>query len=70
MDTSGITAGIQGLPIAQARQITQKEINLDQAPNITIWPSWWPRMPFLPISIQVVHPLTLLVGEFYAWIQD
>jgi hypothetical protein len=56
LDTSGIPGGIQGLPIAQARQVTQKEINLDQAPNITVWPSWWPRMPFLPISIQVVYP--------------
>ncbi len=29
--------------------------DLNAPPQIRIWPSWWPRLPFLPLRIQVVQ---------------
>ncbi len=53
-DAAQLFGDIQGKPTAIARQIVQTKWELDQLPNISITPAWWPRLPFLPFRIKVV----------------
>lgn len=39
-------------PSRAKRQLTEK-YNLTNPPQISIFPSWWPRLPFLPFRIKV-----------------
>ena len=49
-------ADIQGKPVAEARQIAQSKWGLEQIPNITVTPAWWPRLPFLSFRIKGITP--------------
>jgi hypothetical protein len=42
-----------GLSPAQAGQRLADALPLSKPPHITLFPSWWPRMPFLPFRISV-----------------
>lgn len=42
-----------GQPVALAAQNMAAELPLDTPPQISVSPSWWPRLPFLPLRIQV-----------------
>jgi hypothetical protein len=40
-----------GLSPAQAGQRLADSLPLAEPPHITLFPAWWPRMPFLPFRI-------------------
>ena len=42
-----------GLSPAQAGQRLAASLPLAEAPHITLFPAWWPRMPFLPFRISI-----------------
>jgi hypothetical protein len=42
-----------GQPVSLATQSMAAELLLDAPPQVSISPSWWPRLPFLPLRIQV-----------------
>ncbi len=43
----------QGLAPAEAAARLSASLSLQAAPRITLTPSWWPRLPFLPFRIQI-----------------
>jgi hypothetical protein len=43
-----------GLSPAQAGQRLVEALPLSEPPTITLFPSWWPRLPFLPFRISVM----------------
>jgi len=43
-----------GQPVDQAAQNIAQALDLDTPPQISLSPSWWPRLPFLPLRIQVI----------------
>ncbi len=43
-----------GLKPAEAINRLQSALPLDQVPQISVKPRWWPRMPFLPFRIDVI----------------
>ncbi|MEW6717910.1 MAG: baseplate J/gp47 family protein [Chloroflexota bacterium] len=45
---------ILGLPPSQAKERLSTHLNLEASPTITLTPSWWPRLPFIPFRIQVI----------------
>jgi len=45
---------IAGRTPAEAQTWLQDTLPLEKPPEITTWPSWWPRLPWLPLRIQVV----------------
>jgi len=53
---ASIVRAVQGRAITEASSSLQARLSLIEPPHIRIWPSWWPRMPFLPFRIQVVKP--------------
>jgi hypothetical protein len=42
-----------GLAPAQARQRLIEALPLAEPPTFTLFPSWWPRLPFLPFRISI-----------------
>ncbi|NMB90266.1 MAG: hypothetical protein GYA17_18045, partial [Chloroflexi bacterium] len=48
-----IRAVLGQAPLAAA-QALQSQLSLDGAPEIVVWPAWWPRLPFLPFRIEVM----------------
>jgi|GEM_PF-117141 len=42
-----------GLSISQAAQSMAAELPLGAPPQVSVSPAWWPRLPFLPLRIQV-----------------
>ncbi|MBE9524176.1 MAG: baseplate J/gp47 family protein [Chloroflexi bacterium] len=42
-----------GLPIADAQARLSNNLPLNDPPTITMQPTWWPRLPFLPFRISV-----------------
>ncbi|MHB0989229.1 MAG: baseplate J/gp47 family protein [Bellilinea sp.] len=54
VDAAQLFGDLRGKPTAEARQIVQSKWELNQLPNISIAPAWWPRLPFLPYRIKVV----------------
>lgn len=49
-----VIQAIQGRGIAEARQILQNRLFLEEPPQIILFPAWWVRMPFLPARIALV----------------
>lgn len=41
------------LPADQAAEILMEQLGLKTAPQIQLWPEWWPYLPFLPVRIEV-----------------
>jgi hypothetical protein len=46
-------AAAMGLPPTQAAQRLQQNLPLERPPRISLVPTWWPRMPFLPFRIHI-----------------
>ena len=44
-----------GLQAGEVQGVLMQLFDLNAPPQIRIWPSWWPRLPFLPLRIQVVQ---------------
>ncbi len=51
--TDAIAQSVRGLPPAQAAERLRQSLLLAEAPVIRIFPSWWPRLPLLPLRIAV-----------------
>ena len=51
---------LRGVTLSQAQAILENRVTLNAAPVITIQPSWWPRLPVLPMRISFS---TLLPAE-------
>ena len=54
LSSSQITRLVQGLPPEEAARRLASSLSLASPPQISLWPSWWLRLPFLPFRIQVV----------------
>ena len=52
-NTPEITRRLLGQPPSQAKEQLAKEYNFDQPPAISLYPEWWPWLPFLPFRINV-----------------
>lgn len=46
---------IRGQSIENASRILQDLLALNSEPKITLFPSWWGRLPFIPFRIEVVQ---------------
>ncbi len=45
---------VQGRELAEAKRVLETRLGLSEAPQISMYPSWWGRLPFLPARIEVV----------------
>ena len=45
---------IQGRGVAEAQQLLETSLSLNETPLIRIYPVWWGRLPFLPARIELV----------------
>jgi hypothetical protein len=54
LSSSQVTRLVHGLPPGEAARRLTSSLSLASPPQISLWPSWWLRMPFLPFRIQVV----------------
>ena len=43
----------RGLPRSSAARQIQQRLGLAKAPQIQVWPDWWPYLPLLPVRFQV-----------------
>lgn len=50
-----ISHWISGKPVKEAEQILLEKLELEGAPQIILQPRWWPRVPGLPIRIQITQ---------------
>ena len=50
-----ISEWITGQPVTQAKQILLDKLDLEGTPQIILQPRWWPRVPRLPIRIQITQ---------------
>ena len=53
LDQEGIISLILGKTTQQASAVILSELDLDRAPVIQTWPSWWRRIPALPFRITI-----------------
>ena len=44
---------ILGKKITQAEQVLMDQLDLQEAPSITVWPKFWERIPMLPFRIKI-----------------
>ena len=49
---------VMGLSVPQAIELLQNSLPLEEQAQITLTPHWWPRLPYLPMRIQVIQPET------------
>jgi hypothetical protein len=49
-----IASNVTGLKLAECQKQLQNSLSLQISPKIKMFPSGWPRMPFLPLRIRVV----------------
>jgi hypothetical protein len=54
VDFNPVAQAIAGKPMAQASAILTSGLELASPPRFSLWPGWWPRLPFLPLRIQPV----------------
>jgi hypothetical protein len=47
---------INGLSIPQAQELLEHSLPLAEQAQIRLSPNWWPRLPFLPMRIQLSQP--------------
>ena len=47
---------VLGRPVDEAARILAAALPLAGEPRIEVYPSWWPRMPFLPFRLEMVRP--------------
>jgi hypothetical protein len=56
IDTAQVIASVQGETKRAAEEKLTEDYPLAEPPEITVTPSWFPRLPFIPLRIQVqVH---------------
>jgi hypothetical protein len=55
MAESALAMAVRGRSIDVAQEILQSGLPLAQPPEIRAFPSWWPRLPFLPFRIRLVQ---------------
>ena len=48
-----VIANVIGLTPQRAQEQLSSRYDLEKAPQITILPAWWPRLPFIPLRITV-----------------
>ncbi|HSQ25737.1 MAG TPA: baseplate J/gp47 family protein [Anaerolineales bacterium] len=48
-----VIANVIGLTPPRAQEQLSSRYDLEKAPQITILPAWWPRLPFIPLRITV-----------------
>jgi len=53
IDAQAVQEEIQGQPIEEAQATLQSSLPLSKPAEITVSPSWFPRIPFLPIRTQI-----------------
>jgi hypothetical protein len=53
MDADSIREMVLGQARSRAVELLDTELPLDQTPQVTVWPEWFPRMPVLPVRIAV-----------------
>jgi len=49
---------VKGLSVPQAIELLQNSLPLEEQAQITLTPHWWPRLPYLPMRIQVIQSET------------
>jgi hypothetical protein len=49
-----VTPMIQGIPSLRAETLLEKELALEEPPQIKLTPRWWPWVPIVPFRISVV----------------
>jgi hypothetical protein len=50
----GLAQGVAGKKTSEAAAWIQKTLDLQNPPAISVFPEWWPRLPYLPFRISVV----------------
>ena len=55
IDEEYVRRRTQGVSVSEARRRLERELLLDpyHPPHISTWPTWYPRMPLLPVRISV-----------------
>lgn len=51
---NGLAMSIKGLEITEAQRIIQADLDLEEPPRISLFPSWLPRLPLVPFRIKVI----------------
>jgi hypothetical protein len=54
-DSQSLLAKISGRPIEEAEYIINDELKLNEKAIINLKPSWWSRIPFVPLRITIVE---------------
>ncbi len=54
IDTVRLTKMILGVPVDEAKQKLKTILHQDKSLRITIFPSWWARIPFIPFRISYI----------------
>ena len=54
VDIDAVRQHVLGQTPAAAQERLQTALALEKPPEITIWPSWWQRLPWLPLRIRIV----------------
>jgi hypothetical protein len=54
IDVGRALRSIAGKPVGSAAEILQHSLPLQQPPRITIYPSWFPLVPLLPVRMNAV----------------
>jgi len=54
IDVSGALKAIAGKPAGSAIEILEQSLPLQKPPKITIYPSWFPLVPLLPVRVHTV----------------
>ena len=54
VDSGYVARTIAGKHVSEAASLLSARLSLAAPPRIRLWPSWWTRLPFLPLRIQPV----------------
>jgi len=56
IDPEAVARETAGRSPAVAGRLLRQQLSLQSDPQIQVAPAWWPRLPFLPLRIQVTAP--------------
>ncbi len=59
IDRQSLQISLRSLPVDKAISFLERQINLEEKPAIKLYPSWLPRLPFLPMRISFYYPWDL-----------
>lgn len=54
VDLGALAEATAGKSLTDAASVLTGELDLAAPPRFRLWPGWWPRMPLLPLRIQMV----------------